>query len=109
MDFFTSQHDSISIFQASVCDSAASILSSYSARSFNLIFIILTLAFSYCINLALSDTTTLSAGFAAISTACSPSSPAVDCFRGGRQGEIRLLKGISVLHLAALHGVDQVG
>ncbi len=43
-----------------------------------------------------------------IPIACSPSSPAADCFRGGKRGEIRLLKNISVLHLAALHGADQV-
>jgi hypothetical protein len=59
-------------------------------------------------SLALSDTAELSFGFAVIPIACSSSSPAADCFRGGQHGEIRLLKNISVLHLAALHGADQV-
>ena len=61
----------------------------------------------YCISLAASNATRFSFGFGAISTTllCSPGEAAL--FRGA-QGCVRLLKNVTALHLAALHGADQV-
>jgi hypothetical protein len=63
---------------------------------------------SHCISIAASDTARfLPAIRIAVAAPASPSA-AADLFRGGRRGEVRLLSGVTVLHLAALHGVDEV-
>jgi hypothetical protein len=62
----------------------------------------------YCICLAASDAARFSFGFDAISTTllCAPGEAVL--FRGAQGCEVRLLKNVTVLHLAALHGADQV-
>ena len=63
---------------------------------------------SHCISIAASDTARFSPAICiAVAAPASPSA-AADLFRGGRRGEVRLLSGVTVLHLAALHGVDEV-
>ncbi len=63
---------------------------------------------SYCINLALQNVAEFSFVFGAIcsATLCSPGE--VDLLRGGCANAVRLLKNITVLHLAALHASDEV-
>lgn len=62
----------------------------------------------YCISLAASDAARFSFGFDAISTTllCAPVEAVL--FRGAQGCDVRLLKNVTVLHLAALHGADQV-
>ena len=63
---------------------------------------------SYCISLALSNTAEFDSGFRAISSTCGCSPREAELLRGGRAGEVRLLKNVTPLHLAALHGGNEV-
>ena len=71
--------------------------------------VICVLFHSYCISLALSNTVDFSFGFRAISSTSAFPPAEAALMRGGRASEVRLLKNVTVLHLAALHGADEVG
>jgi hypothetical protein len=69
---------------------------------------ILTLiAFSYCIEMAISDSARFAFGFRLIDTVGMALSEEAAFFRGGRVGELRLLKNVTVLHLAVLHASNE--